>query len=468
MNSFFSLVVLSLALCGLVQGQRGAPRGAGSSIIAEQQREEDFLLVRSRHPPPSQRRLQKKGSTFVGSFNGPDSRTCKGAKRVTLPTPLYASVLHIRVTEILPDEWPSLRVGINNDNESFTILATSTAPVPECAASNAMMPSAFDCENYGRLNNMGWCGEAKQTGDVLTIIFPNGRRTVETIELEGIGRDDFPYAGTITRFDLSSNDRCPDDVDKHFSGICGCGVSDDDTTGDGVPDCVDQCPNDANKTLPGLCGCGVADNDTDGDGTLDCLDGCPNDSSKTVPGLCGCGFAEEDSDQDDIPDCVDNCQSVKNGGQEDTDEDGVGNACDLCPLDPQKSEPGSCGCDKVDEDVDGDGTFDCVDDCPDDSDKTEPGFCGCGFTEEDSDQDGIPDCVDNCVDVENNGQEDSDGDGVGNACDLCPLDLEKSDPGTCGCGESEADADNDGTIDCIQEAEPDECDERGLFNRACK
>lgn len=43
--------------------------------------------------------------------------------------------------------------------------------------------------------------------------------------------------------------------------------------------------------------------DTDGDGTLDSLDGCPNDPNKTEPGICGCGVADTDSDGDGTSDC---------------------------------------------------------------------------------------------------------------------------------------------------------------------
>ena len=47
--------------------------------------------------------------------------------------------------------------------------------------------------------------------------------------------------------------------------------------------------------------CGV------GPGTADCNDGCPNDPNKTDPGICGCGTPDTDSDGDGTPDCNDGC-----------------------------------------------------------------------------------------------------------------------------------------------------------------
>ena len=52
--------------------------------------------------------------------------------------------------------------------------------------------------------------------------------------------------------------------------------------------------------------------------------------------------------------------------------------------------------DEIFDDTDGDGTADCVDNCPDDPNKTEPGECGCGFADTDTDQDGTLDCNDPC------------------------------------------------------------------------
>ena len=47
--------------------------------------------------------------------------------------------------------------------------------------------------------------------------------------------------------------------------------------------------------------------DSDGDETLDCNDNCPNDPNKTEPGDCGCGTPETDTDEDGIADCNDPC-----------------------------------------------------------------------------------------------------------------------------------------------------------------
>ncbi len=95
-------------------------------------------------------------------------------------------------------------------------------------------------------------------------------------------------------------DFCPTDPDKTEPGICGCGVSDIDSDGDGIADCNDLCPGDSDKSAPGICGCGISDGDSDGDGVPNCLDLCPIDPLKTEPGICGCG----------IPDCRADCEDA--------------------------------------------------------------------------------------------------------------------------------------------------------------
>lgn len=90
----------------------------------------------------------------------------------------------------------------------------------------------------------------------------------------------------------SPMDSCPNDPEKTSPGLCGCGIPDDNTDGDSVPDCRDACPTDPNKNRPGMCGCGNRETDSDRDGTPDCVDSCPNDPEKTAPGECGCGEPE--------------------------------------------------------------------------------------------------------------------------------------------------------------------------------
>jgi hypothetical protein len=136
--------------------------------------------------------------------------------------------------------------------------------------------------------------------------------------------------------------------------------------------------------------------DTDGDGVGDSCESCPLDPNKTEPGVCGCGVSDVDTDSDGVLDCNDNCPVDSNAGQEDVgDGDGVGDACDNCPT---VANP-------LQEDTDLDGVGDACDPCPLDN-------------PDDTDGDGICDSDDNCPNNPNPLQEDADEDGVGDACDL--------------------------------------------------
>ena len=48
---------------------------------------------------------------------------------------------------------------------------------------------------------------------------------------------------------------------------------------------------------------------------------------------------------------------------------------DECPNDPNKTQPGTCGCNTPDTDNDNDGVPNCVDVCPDDANINDPGLC---------------------------------------------------------------------------------------------
>ncbi len=148
-------------------------------------------------------------------------------------------------------------------------------------------------------------------------------------------------------------DGCPADPDKLAPGDCGCGTPDTDSDGDGTADCMDGCPSDPNKIAPGDCGCGTPDTDSDGDGVADCIDGCPSDPNKFDPGICGCGVPDTDGDGDGWADCVDNCPATYNPGQEDCDNDGIGDACAGEPDCNSNGTPDSCDiADGTSEDTD--------------------------------------------------------------------------------------------------------------------
>jgi imidazolonepropionase-like amidohydrolase len=107
----------------------------------------------------------------------------------------------------------------------------------------------------------------------------------------------------------------------------------EDADGDGVPDDDDLCPSVFNPVRP-LDQAIQADDDQDGIG--DSCDLCPLQDGQncTLPDLY-------DRDGDDIIDFDDNCPDLVNPAQTDTDEDWIGDDCDVCPMIPN---PGGGAC----------------------------------------------------------------------------------------------------------------------------
>jgi cytosine/adenosine deaminase-related metal-dependent hydrolase len=93
-----------------------------------------------------------------------------------------------------------------------------------------------------------------------------------------------------------------------------------DQDGDGVPDATDKCPTVFDPPRPLDQG---KQADADGDGKGDACDVCPLDATDTCPKLDA-----NDLDGDGWANGVDNCKGVANPGQEDTDNNGVGDACE--------------------------------------------------------------------------------------------------------------------------------------------
>jgi len=147
--------------------------------------------------------------------------------------------------------------------------------------------------------------------------------------------------------------------------------------------------------------------DTDNDGVTDSLDNCPvisnadqlDTDNDGVGDVCD-STPNGDTDNDGIDNNSDNCPSVANPGQEDLDNDGLGDTCD--------------------DDKDGDTVDNSTDNCPtvSNTDQTDTNNNGIGDAcDGDDDGDGIVDFSDNCPFISNLDQTDTDNDGIGDVCD---------------------------------------------------
>ncbi|XP_069605884.1 thrombospondin-4 [Ranitomeya imitator] len=169
---------------------------------------------------------------------------------------------------------------------------------------------------------------------------------------------------------------------------------------------------------------------------------CIEEKGGDITCVCAVGWAGngyvcgKDTDIDGYPDAAllcsdikckkDNCMYVPNSGQEDTDKDGMGNACDDdADGDGILNEQDNCvlvaniNQKNSDQDIFGDACDNCRFKLNNDQRDTDNDGEG-DACDDDMDGDGIKNFLDNCQRVPNIDQKDKDGDGVGDACDSCP------------------------------------------------
>jgi hypothetical protein len=209
-------------------------------------------------------------------------------------------------------------------------------------------------------------------------------------------------------------DACRFDVFKTAPGACGCGLEDIDGDVDGIIDCDDPCPGDQANTCPVACAAQRLTDATVAVGvptaiTIQLLDVhvvSVDDDGNLVVVLPGGGVEERRLDTyfATPPGTTPPFRRFTAGNQDtvrlEVTPFGEGSHLaavelttpDLVTACVSSPVPFDALCNSP-TDFDLDGTPDCDDQCPVDPNQTVAGACGCGVPETDADASGVPDCL---------------------------------------------------------------------------